>query len=63
MREDIGKTTDNMKNQSIGDKFIKQGKKLEGLVNTKSFGAKHGARHETAKSRALNKAKGNKFPF
>lgn len=33
-------------------------KSLTSLMHTKHFGAKHGARHKAAKSKALKKAKG-----
>lgn len=38
-------------------------KRMEGLMNTKHFGAKHGARHKTAQSRALAKKQGKDYPF
>lgn len=39
-------------------------KSLKGLMHTKHFGAKHGARHEKAKSKALKKKRGEStFPF
>ena len=39
-------------------------KSLKGLMNTKHFGAKHGARHKAAKAKALKKARGEStFPF
>lgn len=37
---------------------------IKGLQGTKHFGAKHGARHKTAQSKALNKAQGKStMPF
>lgn len=39
-------------------------KRLEGLQNTKHFGAQRRARHKNAKAKAIKKAKGeNTFPF
>ena len=57
------KTTDNMINR-YSDKNPHAHNKggaigaLKGLMETKHFGAKHGARHKAAKNKALKKAKG-----
>ena len=50
-----------MKDKSIMGQFgeiEKKANRLKGLMETKSFGAKHGARHQNAKSKALKKLKG-----
>ena len=61
MKKGIEKTTDNMENNH--NKGGKLGA-LKGLMNTKYFGAKHGARHEAAQNKALRKKRGeNTMPF
>lgn len=64
MRRAIEKIIDNMKKINYTgehDHSHNKGGKigaLKGLMYTKHFGAKHGARHDSAKSKALKKIKG-----
>lgn len=62
MKKDTEKIIDNMHKHSHNKEGLAG--VIKGLQGTKHFGAKHGARHKTAQSKALNKAQGKStMPF